>query len=353
VADAPRTDDNKENTAMKSILAFLLAFGLPCTSLGLSLGTPADWPEYTEVGQLKWGTIGYYQNLMVDKIDQQILTLYKSGERQIDGRWKADTVVEGVRSFCNGSVDFDRVFERLNLNKEAFKDSPTLALLEGECWNRYGWSARGSGYASSVNDVGWRLFRERVLKHTEVIEASRTFMEDIPAWHEDRIRNLGVNGSDRKRLDDAMRESTARFRFHYPTYIAYMNFQQPKWGGSWDEVEKFARYAVKNTQDVEGLSLYARLYWYVSQGMCCENDLFSESKVVWPDMKRGFEDLMKRYPNSKRNLNAYASFACQARDKATYLAVRKQFVYIAKNEWKQNNSAEVCDEMFGYVPAVQ
>jgi hypothetical protein len=61
-------------------------------------------------------------------------------------------------------------------------------------------------------------------------------------------------------------------------------------------------------------------------------------------MKQGFSDLMKQYPNSKWNLNAFASFACRANDAATYWKARQQIGnVIYAPAWPSNHSVEVCD----------
>jgi hypothetical protein len=46
-----------------------------------------------------------------------------------------------------------------------------------------------------------------------------------------------------------------------------------------------------------------------------ENDLFGRSLVDWPQMKRGFDDVIARYPDAW-NLNNFARFSCLARDRA-------------------------------------
>ena len=65
----------------------------------------------------------------------------------------------------------------------------------------------------------------------------------------------------------------------------------------------------------------------------------------WSSMKAGFEQLMKRYPKSTWNLNAFAAFACRANDGATYGALRAR---IGQNviafAWASNYSSDVCDE---------
>lgn len=54
---------------------------------------------------------------------------------------------------------------------------------------------------------------------------------------------------------------------------------------------------------------------------------------------------MKRYPNSKWNLNAYAFFACIADDASTYGVLRAQIAQdVIPDAWASNHSIEVCDE---------
>ena len=48
------------------------------------------------------------------------------------------------------------------------------------------------------------------------------------------------------------------------------------------------------------------------------HDLFQDSGAQWPLMKQGFEDMLARYPDHTRS-NAFAYFACLARDKPTFL----------------------------------
>ena len=66
-------------------------------------------------------------------------------------------------------------------------------------------------------------------------------------------------------------------------------------------------------------------------------------------MKVGFEDLMARHPKSNWNLNNFAKFACEAGDKKTFLALRRQ---IGKNvmgaAWQGSPNLDLCNEKFGY-----
>jgi hypothetical protein len=74
-------------------------------------------------------------------------------------------------------------------------------------------------------------------------------------------------------------------------------------------------------------------------------DVFHDSPATWPNMKAGFEGLMKRYPRSNWNLNAFAYFACLADDAPTYGILRARIgSNVISTAWASNHSAEVCDE---------
>jgi len=122
------------------------------------------------------------------------------------------------------------------------------------------------------------------------------------------------------------------------------NYLSPKWGGSYEEVEALAQRTTKLPLGAD-YSLYTRVYWHVTGGEELEFEPFQDSLASWPLMKAGFEGLMKRYPKSKWNLNAFAYFACRADDGLTYGALRARIGQdVMPDAWASNRSAEVCDQ---------
>ncbi len=92
-------------------------------------------------------------------------------------------------------------------------------------------------------------------------------------------------------------------------------------------------------------SLYTRIYWDLTEQEGPDFDPFRDSHADWSLMKAGFEGLMKRYPKSKWNLNAYAYFACRANDGATYGELRARIGQdVIPSAWASNYSTDVCDE---------
>ena len=171
----------------------------------------------------------------------------------------------------------------------------------------------------------------------------------LPNWYELMIEiqsSLGRPASERQKT---FVEGATRFKTYFPMYFSMENYLEPKWGGSWKAVDDFAKWSVNNTKGSEGQTMYARIYWLVAQGVTRDKNLFKDTLANWPMMKAGFEDLMKRHPKSKWNLNNFAAFSCLAGDKATFLSLRKQMNRdVLEAAWPDNNSLDLCEQKYSY-----
>jgi hypothetical protein len=121
---------------------------------------------------------------------------------------------------------------------------------------------------------------------------------------------LGMNKSEFQKLID---EGLKREPLYYQLYFTAINYFTPKWHGSAKEIEEFANSAVGRTKEQEGLGMYTRIYWAASQDQYGQR-LFIDSNVVWEKMKKGMDDVLKRYPD-QWNINNFALFACLAKDR--------------------------------------
>ena len=62
-------------------------------------------------------------------------------------------------------------------------------------------------------------------------------------------------------------------------------------------MDNLVEWSVEQTKSQEGMTMYARLYWFVASDS--KVNLFKDTFTSWPKMKRGFEDMMERHPKSK------------------------------------------------------
>ena len=98
--------------------------------------------------------------------------------------------------------------------------------------------------------------------------------------------------------------------------------------------------------------MYALLYWALSGGEW-DKDPFKDLHIPWKNMKRGFDDLIKRYPDSQWNLHHYAFFSCRANDGKTFNQLRPkldvQMLHLMPPIWNQAYTLDYCTDRFSAV----
>ena len=250
----------------------------------------------------------------------------------------------------NTQPDWSQIASRLDELNKKFPDTAFVAIAEAVYWTEYAWNARGSGYASSVTPDGWKLFRERLEKAEKILLDTKPYSAQLPIWYDQMILVQSALDGPEDERDKTFLEGTRKFKTYYPTYFTMLNFLSPKWGGTWETVDNMVKWSVENTKEIDGNTMYARLYWSASGGLPKDVKLFKDTLASWPNMKSGFEDLMAKHPKSKWNLNNFAKFACIAEDKNTFLVLRRRIgkdVMVAA--WSQYPSLDLCEAKFGYM----
>jgi hypothetical protein len=246
-------------------------------------------------------------------------------------------------------VDWDLVHERSLRMQQMFPGDPSGAIAEASYWRMFGWDARGHGYADKVAPDGSKLFVERLTRAEAKLEASKPYASNIATWYTLMIDTQAELGKDAER-DQTFKEGVGRYADYFPLYSVYARYMLPKWGGSWTLVESVASFAASNTKDVRGNSYYALVYSEIEPNLDKRETLFTTTKVNWPHLKQGFDDLIKQRSADPWTLNRYASFACQKSDKQVYLMVRKKLAnnQLMEDDWAGSATPEYCDAKFGY-----
>jgi hypothetical protein len=87
----------------------------------------------------------------------------------------------------------------------------------------------------------------------------------------------------------------------------------PRWGGTYEEVDRIAHLAYEKSKARSGAALYSRSYRLIF-GTTCDCTI-ADTVVDWNLMKRGFHDIEEQGGGDEEIWKGYATFACQMRDR--------------------------------------
>ena len=254
------------------------------------------------------------------KLDEMAEEFKDKNSLAADGQPKLMGFYAGVSkssAACNGvqgteeewSADRRLLLDWSKASPKSVSAKLALALFEIS----YGWNARGSGYASTVTDEGWKLFRQRIATARSMLEKLEPSAGNDPQWFEGMLSIALAQGWEREQFDTMYRRAIGKFPYYYAYYFTKGSFYSAKWHGSQVEFKRFVEESVQSTEKNIGQSMYARLNWSAQS-----RSMFQDGQTDWPRMKLGFEAIIKDFPDSW-NRNNFAKFACRAGDQQTLL----------------------------------
>jgi hypothetical protein len=251
------------------------------------------------------------------------------GLRFTDGRWK-------LAAFYDTTSKEKDILERLALLdewKKAMPKSIAEPVARANLMTDYAWVARGSGYANTVTEIGWKLMHERLETAREVLLETKERSSVDPQWYATMQWVALAQAWPRADFDALCEEAVKRHPAYTVLYAQRYNYLLPKWHGNPGEA---AAYAKKVAQDV-GAETYTRIIWTWEFGHlnAYYADPGADKELLW----KGWEEMMARYPDSSWNLNAYAFFAVAARDKerakGIFEKIDKKWTPGIWEDWKQ------------------
>lgn len=260
-----------------------------------------------------------------------------------DGSLQLEGAIQGLDALFEAMDAPGPLLERLFEWRRSKPDSAAADLIEALLYRKWAWQARGGGYANSVAPIAWAIYDVRLREAKSILERSAERSKKHPLWYE-LMLSIAVDLSDAADLESLFDEATASFPYYRPIYHQMLRGSLPRWSGSIAQVDELVTTAVLRTQERLGSGMYALLYWRLAEYEGAEFDLFEDSGANWPTMRRAFEDLLARYPDSGWILNGFASFACRAEDATTYASVRERMGsrHIAA-AWPAGYTVQECD----------
>ncbi len=250
-------------------------------------------------------------------LEQMAATFRDGNETSPSGLQKLTLFYSGVSKKMERSLRLGLtepgLMQRIDDWQTAYPNSPTSAIVRAIALRNVAWHIRGGGYAASVDADAWAPFYAKLQEAEAVLVDAKDYAAIDAHWYIERAYVLTHQGAAPDAFADHMEEALESHPGYYQLYFAAIEYLAPKWHGNALMIEDFAQEMTARTRDVEGESLYARIYWYVAQTQY-DDRLFQSSYVEWDQMRTGMMDVLARYPD-QWNIQNFAYFACLAEDR--------------------------------------
>ena len=310
---------NSRSSQRGPLLILTVLFALNAGSLILAEGDDYTVSEMEQRRQISHQA----QQLLRERKFAELESLaedYRTNKTRLpSGLWKLYNFYEGLeRPGYNASgQEWVAHFDLLNEWRTARPKSPTARTALASAYASYAWEARGSGYANTVTEEGWRLFKQRLKQAEDIIreaEGESLYDPHLASVH----LQVGKGSSWPEREYRQVFEAAIKREPCYPPYyFQRINWLMPRWSGNPGDSERFAQQAISLNEGCEGKGLYSRLAVYLLMYKGHDSWFFDVFKFDWPTVRDGFDELEKQYPHSSWNLNYYCLFACEAQDDKT------------------------------------
>ncbi|HRI76054.1 MAG TPA: DUF4034 domain-containing protein [Alphaproteobacteria bacterium] len=243
----------------------------------------------------------------------------KSQSRTPSGFWELDLMYYGLRNVISSSSvsdgEWEKVFKILDEWIDMHPDSPSAHITKAAFLEKFAWKIRGHSFAKDVPKEAWGTFFGALKIAEDYLNENKDIASQDPEWYARMLSILGGSGSNSMAYERVLKEGLDKYPNYYGIYNVAVLYLLPQWRGDKHQIEDFANEAVERSQQTDGMAMYARIYWGLSQTQY-KAKLFRETDASWPKMRQGFRDILKKYPDP-RNQNSFAFFSCAAKDKET------------------------------------
>lgn len=234
------------------------------------------------------------------------------------GAWKLHKLYLGLKEPANSreapDAEWELHIEKLKRWVARKPDSITARVGLADAYTEYAWQARGRGFANTVTENGWQQFEERLATAEKILTAAKRLRAKCPHWYAVWQTVALGQGWELSRYNKLFEEAIAFEPAYHYFYSNKAQFLLPRWHGDEGDWERFADETAERIGGKQGSIIYyviaTDLFYYYR-----DRTFFTETKISWEKIKKGFADLDETYGTSMHGLNELCRIAGQAGDR--------------------------------------
>lgn len=297
-----------------------LPFAAPVTDAVADIPPRAtDTTEFNQRRALILEVEGYLRNNDYQKLDALRNRLLKSRARTASGVWQLAVYYGALKSYPGRTRDAAHWVQMEARAKAWEKQAPASGaarIFHAYVLMARGLSYRGTGFVEAVSQEDLnRLLAAMGEAQIVLTQADQQLVKDKDPELYRLLMNIAAWSANFRATDNrtGLRMGIQHYPDYHELYFTAALFGNAMWNAAPDEIEDIATRGAA-VGGADAAAMYARVYWYANQEVYGDK-LFDDpaSLADWDRMKTSFDAMVARYPDPW-NLNAYAYFACRARD---------------------------------------
>ena len=248
-----------------------------------------------------------------DLIDRAADEARESKEQTVAGVWKLERIYDGLEHprVETSDSEWKRHIRLLREWMEKKPDSETAPVAVALSMFKFGWNARGHGYADAVSSDNRKLFFERVQLARNLL-TSITAKTSCPMWYSLMLQIALSENWDRKAYEELWEHAVEFEPTWYEYYRQKAIYLLPKWHGEPGDLDAYANsYATRPGDD------NARIYFLIIQCASATDQTERQKPLAHFDVfKQGFTEMRKTHGVTRRTRGIAFEKAMLARDSA-------------------------------------
>jgi len=240
-----------------------------------------------------------------------LATLLKEGKHSELDAEVAKLLAQGYRKDAPGRTHLDAISDLGSVEGvteahfaawvAAAPESFVPSYLKGEAHVKWGWDARGSGYANTVTEEGWEIFGRELQKAKE----SYTLANRISSTQAYGYTGLLIVARALRASDEVREAYFAAAIKADPDYLSAYEMKleaiYPKWGGSAKAALEFVYGSIEARPDYLPLeTLVPRLHYEFSRTVFNDGAAYLSRKRVVSDCVGAIRRIREAYPESRQ-----------------------------------------------------
>jgi hypothetical protein len=183
--------------------------------------------------------------------------------------------------------------------------------LRGQFMTEWAWAARGSGFANTVTEDSWRKFGERLQLARDAYEEAWGLDPTDPSTGQRMImvvKGLQGNRAEIKRWFDRVMSADPD---DYDTCVTLLDYLDPKWHGSPEEVLAFGR-ACRDSKNPRirvrllVAEAHVRTHWLRGTGA---TSFYMSNPAIWKEISAVHDEYFARFPDDWKQHGHYSMYA--------------------------------------------